>query len=653
MSVMPSSSGGLRFGEFMHYRGPLSWGMRFMNRLRLRSKAALVMLAFLLPLVVMTGFIWQASQEQVSFATAEVTGLRQVRPMLRLHQAALVRREAMLLGDEAAQRAAQEAVQAAFAELQDRQRELALDKDFDQLRALHEGLMARPLRDSPQATLEAHSAFSDALTAHVKDLTDASQLALDPDLDTYHMMNMALLRAPVQYDDSALMGTLGQLARKRGSVEPWMHDLLIEVKASARMVEEEIEKSFRLGVAQPHPGVAAPLDMEGADKAAAAELEAVAALLKGGDPAAADFTQLGRAATQAQVRIVNAVVDLLERRLHERIDGLKSRLRWQLCISVGAASLALYLLMSMVGSINAGLKEVRGHLRHLAEGDLCTHPEPWGPDELARMMEDLRDMQGSLRTIVRTVLQEADGVKQASQEIKDAALDLSQRTEQTAANLQQTSASMVTIAQTVQAGTRSLSEAAQGIQSNADAAGRGGDAIGEVVQTMEGIRQASNRIGEIIGVIDGIAFQTNILALNAAVEAARAGEHGRGFAVVASEVRGLAGRSAQAAREIKTLITSSIEQVHSGSDVVGRAGRIMGEVVGSAATVSQQMRAVAGRSVEQDRTLSEITAAVRELDDATQKNAALVEQTSAAAASLNQQAERLRVEVGFFKLPTA
>jgi methyl-accepting chemotaxis protein len=210
---------------------------------------------------------------------------------------------------------------------------------------------------------------------------------------------------------------------------------------------------------------------------------------------------------------------------------------------------------------------------------------------------------------------------------------------------------MATIAQAVQAGTRSLNEATQGIQSNADAAGRGGVAIAEVVQTMDGIRSASSRIGEIIGVIDGIAFQTNILALNAAVEAARAGEHGRGFAVVASEVRGLAGRSALAAREIKTLITSSIEQVQSGSEVVGRAGRIMDEVVGSATSVSEQMRAVAGRSLDQDRTLSEISMAVHDLDDATQKNAALVEQTSAAAVGLNQQAERLRSEVAFFKLP--
>jgi methyl-accepting chemotaxis protein len=241
-------------------------------------------------------------------------------------------------------------------------------------------------------------------------------------------------------------------------------------------------------------------------------------------------------------------------------------------------------------------------------------------------------------------------VHTASGEIASASMDLSQRTEESAASLQQTTASMEQIAELVRQSTVTVAAATASVNDNARAAEQGGQVIAEVVKTMEGIRTSSSRIGEIISVIDGIAFQTNILALNAAVEAARAGEHGRGFAVVASEVRALAGRSATAAREIKSLINASIEQVESGSAVVGNAGDIMQAVVRNATRVVELMNQISTSAQQQNTGVSDVSVAVRDLDKATQQNAALVEQTAAASGALADQAERMSREVSFFKL---
>ena len=236
-------------------------------------------------------------------------------------------------------------------------------------------------------------------------------------------------------------------------------------------------------------------------------------------------------------------------------------------------------------------------------------------------------------------------------EISDGAMDLSSRTEQAAANLQQSAAAMDQISSTVRATSDQAQQAAEIARGNATTAERGGEIIGTMVTTMEGIHASSSRIGDIIGVIDGIAFQTNILALNAAVEAARAGEAGRGFAVVASEVRALAQRSAEAAKEIKGLITESVDQVAGGAKIVRDAGATIGEIVSSAKEVNRLLASIANGANEQATGVSQTTQAVQDLDGMTQQNSALVEETAAAAASLKEQALRLAEEVSRFRLP--
>ncbi|MBL8363233.1 MAG: cache domain-containing protein [Rubrivivax sp.] len=319
---------------------------------------------------------------------------------------------------------------------------------------------------------------------------------------------------------------------------------------------------------------------------------------------------------------------------------------------VAAALLAAaYLFLSFYRVMEGGLKETRRHLQAMTNGDLTSSPTPWGRDEAAQLMLDLRAMQTSLRQMVRRVSHASDEIVNSSGEIASGALDLSARTEQAAGNLEESAASMEEIASTVRNSAEHTREASRMARHNAETAAEGGRVMGEVMATMDGIRTSSARIGEIIGTIDAIAFQTNILALNAAVEAARAGEQGRGFAVVAGEVRSLAQRSAAAAREIKTLIGSSVDQVESGAEIVRRAGSTIETIVASARRVDELLGEVATAADEQNQGVAQVGRAVQDLDRMTQQNAALVEQTAAASAALKDQAHALAAEVERFKLP--
>jgi len=321
----------------------------------------------------------------------------------------------------------------------------------------------------------------------------------------------------------------------------------------------------------------------------------------------------------------------------------------QAAVVAGSLLLAAYLFLCFYRVMDGGLRETRRHLHAMTEGDLTTSPVPWGEDEAAQLMLALSAMQESLRAMVQRVRQSSQAIVLSSGEIASGAMDLSGRTEQAAANLEQSAASMEQIAATVRATADHTHEAAQVARQNAGIAAEGGRVMQDVVLTMDGIRGASAQIGDIIGTIEGIAFQTNILALNAAVEAARAGEQGRGFAVVATEVRMLAQRSSQAAREIKHLIGSSVEQVEAGTTTVRNAGATIAQIVASSRRVDQLLGEVATGAREQSTGVQQIGESVQDLDRMTQQNAALVEQTAAAATAMNEQARTLADAVARFK----
>ena len=286
----------------------------------------------------------------------------------------------------------------------------------------------------------------------------------------------------------------------------------------------------------------------------------------------------------------------------------------------------------------------------VAAGDLTQPVHVHGNDELASLMTALKVMQARLASLVSQVRSGVDSVGTASHEIARGNADLSSRTEQTASNLQQTASSMEQLTGTVKQSADSARQANQLAASATQVAQRGGSVVSQVVATMEQINTSSKKIADIIGVIDSIAFQTNILALNAAVEAARAGEQGRGFAVVASEVRNLAQRSAEAAKEIKGLIGASVHNVESGSKLVADAGATMNEIVASVQRVTDIIGEITAAASEQSDGIGQVNTAVTQLDQMTQQNAALVEQSAAAAQSLKDQAQRLSAVIATFKV---
>ncbi len=286
----------------------------------------------------------------------------------------------------------------------------------------------------------------------------------------------------------------------------------------------------------------------------------------------------------------------------------------------------------------------------VARGDLSRSVRVQGADEIAELMRALQAMQSSLSVVVTHVRQGAESVAMASAEIAQGNLDLSERTEDQASALQETAASMEELNVTVKQNADNAAQANQLAQSASSVAIQSGAVVAQVVDTMRGISDSSRKISDIISVIDGIAFQTNILALNAAVEAARAGEQGRGFAVVASEVRALAARSADAAKEIKTLINTSVEQVEQGTALVGQAGVTMTEAVNAIKRVTDLVGEISAASNEQSADVAQVGQAVARMDQSTQQNAALVEEMAAAASSLQSQAQELVDTVAVFKL---
>jgi methyl-accepting chemotaxis protein len=321
-------------------------------------------------------------------------------------------------------------------------------------------------------------------------------------------------------------------------------------------------------------------------------------------------------------------------------------------VGVMLAALAVLLVVSLLigRNIVSRVKKAVAIAETVATGDLSTRIEVQGNDEAAQLLRALGQMNASLTGLVSTVRHSSENIAAGTVQIASGNQDLSQRTEEQASNLQQTAASMEQISATIRHNAESTRQASDMAAAVSASAARSGGAVSDLVATMAGITEASRRITDIIGVIDGIAFQTNILALNAAVEAARAGEQGRGFAVVAAEVRTLAQRSAGAAKEIKQLIEASVARVAAGERQAGHAGESMAEVVRQVAEMTALIAEISSATAEQSKGIAEVSQAVTQIDQVTQSNASLVEEAAAAADSLNRQASRLVEAVSLFRL---
>jgi len=436
----------------------------------------------------------------------------------------------------------------------------------------------------------------------------------------------------------------------------YMDQLQASTEATTGDIEQTVQRVHTL--VTDDAGKALLASVDAAHTAYTQRLAEIRELHRGGEPNVPslvdkDLRPLADKTLTALDALRQHMAQLLSASL-QRSSSVAQTSEWILgACALAAIALGLALAALVTRSIVQPVQRSRQLAQAIAQGDLTYALEATGSDEPGQLLQTLGAMQRQLAGIVGEVRRGAEGVATASAEIAHGNSDLSARTEQQASALEETSASMEELNSTVRQNADNARAANQLALKAQTVATQGGDVVAEVVRTMKGINDSSRKISDIIGVIDGIAFQTNILALNAAVEAARAGEQGRGFAVVASEVRSLAGRSADAAKEIKALIGASVERVEAGSALVDRAGNTMSEVVQAIGRVTEIVSEISAASQEQSQGVAQVGEAVTQMDQATQQNAALVEESAAAADGLKVQAAQLVHAVAVFRLSGA
>ena len=521
-------------------------------------------------------------------------------------------------------------------------------------RALAKDVAGRSV-SAPQS-FERHTALINrALELHGM-VMNTSGLILDADPDAHFLTVAALQKAPALSELLGQLRALGSLALSSQEMTPDQKARMLVLghlsQLQLREVSLNLEKVFALDPAAKER-LAGHLDRVQTATAAAQKLareqivEAAALTL-----APTDYFKAMTESIDQVYGLQQQAGEVLEAKLTARMRETR-QFEWLLvgtCLLLSALGMALG--RTVTRSISDAVESARASAVRIAAGDLSNAPPATSSDELGELMTAMAAMQASLIRVVGSVRQNADSVATASVQIAQGNLDLSARTEQQASALEETAATMDQLNTTVSNNADSAQQANALAQSATSIAVRGGEMVGQVVEKMDGISAASRKIAEIIGVIDGIAFQTNILALNAAVEAARAGEQGRGFAVVAGEVRSLAQRSAAAAREIKGLINASVERVEQGSALVNQTGRTVDEVVDAIKRVSEIVARISAASAEQSLGVQQVGQAVSQMDQVTQQNAALVEESAAAAEGLKQQAHDLVQAVALFKLGT-
>jgi methyl-accepting chemotaxis protein len=636
---------------FFRHHGVWAVGVRLFRSVGFPTKAALISCAFLVPLTLLLGFylrdVW-ASMDFTARERAGVALLRHLEPWLVEVQK---QRRMVLGGDARVNVAAIDDKIAPVREAVSRRPEgVDLTAQLGDLLKHHEVLLEAVRQGGDTGT--ALQAYVDAILTLRDRTLDASQLSLDPEQATYYLMSMSTTElAEVVESVSRSQGMAGA-----AGTDPTAQQLreLYAVWHRGKWHLQRMADQFGRAV-EAEPSLREQVPLLDAIQAAEAFHVVSEGFWFGREfqPSVQALEASGQVTVDALRKVGTAGLDELDRLLAERNDHSRRNMVLTLVLVALALAVVAYLFRSFYLVMRGGLGEVERHLRSLTAGDLTTSPRPWGRDEAARLMLTLADMQRSLRDIVTEVRSASDGLVHASDEIAGASQDLSRRSESAAASLEQSAATMQQISQTARDTAEVTHNATRLAGDNAGVAEASGRAIGQVIATMQDVQTASQRISSIIGVIDGIAFQTNILALNAAVEAARAGEQGRGFAVVAGEVRALAQRSATAAKEISALIRQSVGRVDGGNRDVGHAGEQLRQLMASAERMKALMAEVLRGASEQTAGVQQVEQALQLLDQQTQQNAALVEQTAAASGSLRDQALGLASSVSRFKLATA
>jgi len=638
--------------SFFAHHGIWAPGVRIFRNVHFRTKATLISAIFLVPLALVSYQWFTLQSEQIEFSAKERVGVefaQEVVPLLPLveTQRRLTALAAAGKPDDAALAAGQAAIAERWKKIEAVQSRLGVDLGTAQgVKAVAAARdAAAPASAGVDKVFESHSAVTRAVISLINSAADGSNLTLDPDIDTFYLMDIAYGSVPVLMEATAKMRGLGNVYFSTGKVTTAVradlaaneaigdlfHERLLDALAKVRKERPELSKAV-----EEKPAVE-PMhklhDMTKADNA---------------DPS--EVVRVGNASVEGYAVLQAAVAAELDKFLGERIARLQAKRNAVAVVIAVALALAGYLFYSFALVMNGGLVHMQRHIDLMASGDLTSHPNAWGHDEIGLVISRLAEMRAQLARTIGTIRGTADQVAISSTQLEAGTNDLARRTEETAANLEKSASAMEQMQSAVRSTAGTTQEVAKLARKNAEVAAEGGTVIAQAVSTMQEIQTSSNKVADIIGVIDGIAFQTNILALNAAVEAARAGEQGKGFAVVAGEVRSLAQRSAAAAREIKTLIDSAVVKTESGSAVVQQAGQTMQAIVDSVKRINQLLTEVATAASEQTDGIAHVNAAVAELDRATQQNAALVEETSAAASSMHQQAQALATVAAKFKV---
>ena len=643
--------------------------MALLYQLNLSRKFMALGLIALLMVLLPSVLYFKRSQTDIVAAQREVTGggsLVVLNKVIQLSQTHRGMSAGMLSGNEALAARRPElrdklakAMDALDAELRQAGASSGIQTHWADLRqrwtTLEQGVASRQLKTAESTKLHTQLIAGELLLS--EEVLDEYGMSLDPDVDTYFLIQASLVNMPWVAENLGVMRAMGSGFLAQGNLPPEGRATLQSLQKRAREVQGDMFRNLKKAM-DANPEMKSTLDAKASngrgavDKTLAlAEKELIGATeLK--LPAPEYFDEFTR--TIDGLFEFNALaMKTMTSAMDARVTNLRRSELLMLSLLVFGMVVSVLLSIAFVRSITVPVGEAVAVARAVADGDLQVKVPIRGTNELGQLMSALLEMRDHLAQVVTKVREGSEGVATASSEIASGNHDLSARTESQASALEQTAASMEQLSDTVKQNASSAGQANQLAMSASTVAVKGGEVVGQVVETMKHINDSSKKIADIISVIDGIAFQTNILALNAAVEAARAGEQGRGFAVVASEVRSLAGRSADAAKEIKTLITASVDRVAHGTALVDQAGTTMTEVVASIRRVTDIMGEISAASNEQSLGVSQVGEAVTQMDQVTQQNAALVEEMAAAASGLKSQAQDLVQVVSAFKLDSS
>ena len=637
---------------------------QFISNLKLSRKFTLVGVLVLAMVAMPVWLVIKTAVATLSVARAEAAGIEPSGDMLTLIKFTQQHRgqSAMVLAGNDGVQAARQAKQAevglamvkaeqSVAVLDDPRLKESLAAIQREWQAVADAIGGNSIA-GPQSFAQ-HTALIAKQLALLDDIVDSSTLAFDSDAGTHHMVSSVLGHLPHLNESLGQMRAVGATLLTRGEIMPEDRMRITTTGATAQQHLDSAREAFDKAM-DAEPAWRRALDGPVASAMAAAE-----AVLKLTDEqivraetpslASTDYFATMTRAIDTQFDLTAAAFKVLDSALSDRVAA-EQRALWLVLGGVVPGAIALWIIVLTARTTTRSIGQAVQLAQNVAAGDLTSKIEVTSTDEAGHLLAALKDMNESLAGIVSSVRQSSDSIAAGSAQIAAGNLDLSSRTEQQAASLEETASTTEELTSTVKENAEQIHHASKLVLSTAEIAASGGEVVGKVIDTMSSIKDSSRKIVDIIGVIDGIAFQTNILALNAAVEAARAGEQGRGFAVVATEVRNLAQRSASAAKEIKTLITDSVEQVEAGRKLVDEAGEAMDDIVTSVQLVADIISGSAAASQEQSSGIEQVNRAIAQMDQVTQQNAALVEEAAAAAGSLQDQAGKLAEAVSVFRL---